>query len=260
MDLSIESMYSIGKLAKKVGISVSTLRRWDRSGALRPVLVTEGGHRRYTEQAVLDILDKTTVVDVSEVKREIRHNNEDTLALDTLSATDLVQVVEAEMVAILTKLKDLEAEQRPLSRASESSSNASLKSLMSKQLLRLDGEIALKINQLNKISVYALHAIWHNHKNDLKFNTSWTSNATPTTADTQSTLAVQGPFDTLVPLLITHEYSQNTWLFAKNMRRIDKKCELNTELSFAEFLRRIDFYYISSGVSFRALARKYGLL
>lgn len=255
MDLNIENMYSIGKLAKKVGISVSTLRRWDRSGALRPVLVTEGGHRRYTEQAVLDILDKTTVVDVSEVKREIRHNNEDALGLSALDATTLANTVQAEIVNVLTQLKELEAEQRPLSRASDASSNPSLKSLMTKQLLRLEGDIALKLNQLNKIAVYGLHAIWTQHREQVGIVETCTMPSC-----IHNTLEFKGVFGTAIPLLITHAYTNNDTLQTKDARRLDKKCTLHTELDFDEFLRRIDFYYIDRGVSYRALARKYGLL
>jgi len=44
----MKSIYSIGEFAKLVGVSVATLRRWDRSGILkasrRPT-----GHRYYTD-------------------------------------------------------------------------------------------------------------------------------------------------------------------------------------------------------------------
>ena len=44
---------TIGKAAKELGVSVCTLRRWDRCGKLRSAFRTLGKHRRYL---VLDIL------------------------------------------------------------------------------------------------------------------------------------------------------------------------------------------------------------
>ncbi len=38
---------SIGNLAQVLGVCVATLRRWERSGKLKPCLRTLGGHRRY---------------------------------------------------------------------------------------------------------------------------------------------------------------------------------------------------------------------
>jgi predicted site-specific integrase-resolvase len=40
-------LMSIGEMARKLGVAVGTLRRWDREGKLRPILRTCGGHRRY---------------------------------------------------------------------------------------------------------------------------------------------------------------------------------------------------------------------
>ena len=42
-------MYSIGKFAKEIGVSVCTLRDWHKSGELVPAKVTRGGTRYYTE-------------------------------------------------------------------------------------------------------------------------------------------------------------------------------------------------------------------
>lgn len=38
---------SIGEKARECGVSVATLRRWDKRGLLKPDIVTAGGHRRY---------------------------------------------------------------------------------------------------------------------------------------------------------------------------------------------------------------------
>jgi predicted site-specific integrase-resolvase len=41
-----KSLLSIGEVAQELGVSVSTLRRWDKLGKLKPVLRTLGNHRR----------------------------------------------------------------------------------------------------------------------------------------------------------------------------------------------------------------------
>ena len=41
--------YKIGEFAEKSGISVTTLRRWDKEGKLKPAKVTDGGTRLYTD-------------------------------------------------------------------------------------------------------------------------------------------------------------------------------------------------------------------
>ena len=43
------AFYKIGEFAEKTGISVSTLRRWDKEGKLKPSRVTDGGTRLYSD-------------------------------------------------------------------------------------------------------------------------------------------------------------------------------------------------------------------
>jgi excisionase family DNA binding protein len=50
--------YSIGKAAQLLGVSVTTLRRWDRIGLLRPFR-TPGGQRRYTQTDINTVLCAT---------------------------------------------------------------------------------------------------------------------------------------------------------------------------------------------------------
>jgi len=38
-------MYTIGKFAKKLGVTVHTLRVWDKENRLKPEYVSKGGHR-----------------------------------------------------------------------------------------------------------------------------------------------------------------------------------------------------------------------
>ena len=41
---------TIGEMARKLGVAVVTLRRWDRQGKLKPLFRTVGGHRRYGDE------------------------------------------------------------------------------------------------------------------------------------------------------------------------------------------------------------------
>ena len=45
----MSAFYKIGDFAEKTGLSISTLRRWDKEGKLKPAKVTEGGTRLYTD-------------------------------------------------------------------------------------------------------------------------------------------------------------------------------------------------------------------
>ena len=42
--------YSSGDLARATGNTVRTIRFYEEQGLLRPAVVSEGGHRRYTEE------------------------------------------------------------------------------------------------------------------------------------------------------------------------------------------------------------------
>ena len=49
-------LYSIGKFSKETGISISTLRRWDKENIYKPTFVTEGGTRYYSEDQLNTII------------------------------------------------------------------------------------------------------------------------------------------------------------------------------------------------------------
>ena len=61
-------MYTIGKFAKKLGITVHTLRVWDKEDRLKPEYVSNGGHRYYSEEQLRKLLPNM------EVKKENRIN------------------------------------------------------------------------------------------------------------------------------------------------------------------------------------------
>ena len=53
-----ETTYTISEAAARIGVSVGTLRRWDRKGILVAAR-TLGGDRRYTESDISKALGKS---------------------------------------------------------------------------------------------------------------------------------------------------------------------------------------------------------
>ena len=49
-------LYSISEAAILLGVSTSTLRRWEEEGRLVPVRTAGGNHRRYSEEGVKRLL------------------------------------------------------------------------------------------------------------------------------------------------------------------------------------------------------------
>lgn len=45
----MSAFYKIGEFAEKIGVSIPTLRRWDKEGKLKPAKVTDAGTRYYSE-------------------------------------------------------------------------------------------------------------------------------------------------------------------------------------------------------------------
>lgn len=54
-------IYTINEFAKRIGVSKSTLRRWDARGILKPAMVIPSGQRRYTEKQALEYEDSCKV-------------------------------------------------------------------------------------------------------------------------------------------------------------------------------------------------------
>ena len=64
----MERYYAIGEAAEILGVSVPTLRRWDKLDKLSPDVRTGGGHRRYSETALRQFLGKPLELPGSERK------------------------------------------------------------------------------------------------------------------------------------------------------------------------------------------------
>ena len=43
-------IFTIGEFAERIGVSKSTLRRWERQSILKPAMVLPSGQRRYIEE------------------------------------------------------------------------------------------------------------------------------------------------------------------------------------------------------------------
>lgn len=54
----MEKHYSIAQFAELSGVSKSTLRRYDKENKLKPAYTSRGGHRRYTESQLFDLIGK----------------------------------------------------------------------------------------------------------------------------------------------------------------------------------------------------------
>ena len=53
MELRGGMFVNVGKAAKVLGVSVSTMRKWDNEKKLRAEFRTEGGHRRFSMKKLL---------------------------------------------------------------------------------------------------------------------------------------------------------------------------------------------------------------
>ncbi|OSS42776.1 Mobile element protein [Desulfurella amilsii] len=51
-------MYNITEFAKLIGVTVQTLRKWDKQGKLKPAYLTKGKHRMYSEEQLNEILQR----------------------------------------------------------------------------------------------------------------------------------------------------------------------------------------------------------
>ena len=49
----------IKSVCRKAGVQPNTVRTWDKTNRLKPAFVTDGGHRRYTNEQGLKVLNKT---------------------------------------------------------------------------------------------------------------------------------------------------------------------------------------------------------
>lgn len=65
-------MYSIGKFARKTGISIRTLRYYGEKGLLQPIFVSDGGQRYYSDESIITLQKITTFKYLDYTLEEIR--------------------------------------------------------------------------------------------------------------------------------------------------------------------------------------------
>ena len=75
-------MYTIGKFAKKLGITVHTLRVWDKENKLKPEYVSNGGHRYYSEEQLKELIPKLdnkkeNRINIGYVRVSAKHQKDD---------------------------------------------------------------------------------------------------------------------------------------------------------------------------------------
>lgn len=56
-------LMSIGKFSKEIGVSISTLRTWDKTGYLKPAKVLDNGYRYYSDEQIDKYLNKDNDID-----------------------------------------------------------------------------------------------------------------------------------------------------------------------------------------------------
>lgn len=55
-EMHMSELITIGEAAKTLGVTTTTLRRWDKSGKLRPIRISDTGHRYYKKRDIELIL------------------------------------------------------------------------------------------------------------------------------------------------------------------------------------------------------------
>lgn len=58
MAKKISKLLKIREAAEMLSVNPETLRRWDRSGKLKAVIISKRGDRRYKEQDILKLINK----------------------------------------------------------------------------------------------------------------------------------------------------------------------------------------------------------
>lgn len=56
-------LMSIGKFSKEIGVSISTLRTWDKTGYLKPAKVLDNGYRYYSNEQINEYLNVDSDID-----------------------------------------------------------------------------------------------------------------------------------------------------------------------------------------------------
>lgn len=59
------NLFTIGEAAKTLGVSIDTLRRWDKKGSLRSIRLTPESHRYYSKEEISNLLPKDDIFNLA---------------------------------------------------------------------------------------------------------------------------------------------------------------------------------------------------
>lgn len=99
-----KNLLTIGEAAKILGVSIDTLRRWDKKGTLKSFRVSSTGHRYYSKQDLLIFWNDLFDLAEEWVEREVGVEPDDSLYCPT---NDIFQNRLVKMQNILAKIENL---------------------------------------------------------------------------------------------------------------------------------------------------------
>jgi len=89
-------LYPIGKFAKEIGVTVQTLRDWDKKGSLKPAYLGTGQHkhRYYSQEQLNEILQKKDIkekINIGYIRVSAKHQNDDLIRQNEMMEMYLTQ-------------------------------------------------------------------------------------------------------------------------------------------------------------------------
>ncbi|MPQ00653.1 MerR family DNA-binding transcriptional regulator [Campylobacter jejuni] len=98
----MNKLLSIGQASKALGVTIQTLRNWDKKGLLKPDDMTKGGERRYKLETLKAINKnlvfnkdslKTIVCEAKEVEVIIINKGEESVKFEEELAKDMLEII-----------------------------------------------------------------------------------------------------------------------------------------------------------------------
>ena len=113
----MEKLYSTGEFAKLAGVTIRTIRYYDKIGLLKPTMILENGYRRYCNQDLITLQKilclKELGFSLEEIYPLIQDNDQDSFLRSIQLQTNLID----QKIKHLNNLKDsLKATERLISK------------------------------------------------------------------------------------------------------------------------------------------------
>lgn len=158
----IDQLLSIGKVAKLLGVSVVTLRRWEKSGRLKSSTRTLGYHRRYSYQSIYRLIYKKNELKTICYSRVSSHDQKNDLIRQNEKLLDFAKRQGYQHVESIMDLgSGLNYKKKGLNHLIHLIMNKEITRLIlnhKERLLRFGSEILFKLCKLNHIDVIILEA------------------------------------------------------------------------------------------------------